>query len=924
MKDSYEHPTAGTCRRDPGKLAIRWQEGAPPDERDALLEELKLVLFRLEAPEAAEAGRRPLRTANQTGGLSWVESEDGGPLGEDAVAALEGSELVHWVSPGLVSGAEGEEGPEPESVSCVDPTRLYVPAGLESAVAGVSGEELPVSVDTGRSPRLPGWIAVRIEDPSVAEGRSALELAGRLAEALRGRPDVDPERVRIRFENIPLVSPTCGHLECRPRSTERAPDDPLFGDEWGMRRIRAPYAWHLTRGDPDVVVAVIDEGVELAHPDLTLHPDSWNATTDTPDGSPVGDHGTACAGIAGGVADNARGVAGVAGDSRLMAIATATWSDIDVAEGLYFAADHGARVVSMSFGVYPSWGAWDFDLIRDALQYALDRDLVLVAASGNEDRAESRFPGSDSRTLCVGGSNRADRRKRVGDSSSESWWGACYGPDLDVVAPCLEIPTTDRLGAAGYAAGDYTLTFNGTSSATPHVAGLAALLLSLRPDLSNETVREVIERTCDKVSPGTYEYEHVGDRPSGTWNEEMGYGRINAERAVLVACSEGREGREPCEDVEVCLPGVPDDCRSPAAPPWKPYDQCLYWYEHRVVGARDGQCQFRVVVQHCMRLDGRQQGPLLFTTTLLPGETQRLYHYDRYRRVRSEEEQVSVHASLRQTVSALWQTGTTTSVSEYREQIETERRSSDASASVGGLLSFFGVGGGVSESERSTERSVRSLSVDRVHSEFSRVVRTASQQLEAERSLVVSTYEDEEHRDVTSRTLENDNACHAVTYFVRRVHECYRLSSTVESVEWRCRGRRQRGWGPWRPIDELEPERRKKLGRELRDLPGEGDTADEPRPVTVPTEGAVYEAELAHCSSCEPERQQEARAELERIAARARKERLEAEAMELELRRRRELLERGDLEPFGEVEPAASGAGAGAADAGSDAEAGRG
>ena len=127
-----------------------------------------------------------------------------------------------------------------------------------------------------------------------------------------------------------------------------------------------------------------------------------------------------------------------------MAIATATWADIDVAEGLYFAADHGARVVSMSFGVYPFWMAWDFDLIRDALQHAQDRGLVLVAASGNEDWNQSRFPGSDARTLCVGGSNRSDERKRVGDSSSEAWWGASYGPDVDVVAPCLEIPTTDR------------------------------------------------------------------------------------------------------------------------------------------------------------------------------------------------------------------------------------------------------------------------------------------------------------------------------------------------------------------------------------------------------------------------------------------------------------------------------------------------
>src|SRR5690606_34949895 len=157
-----------------------------------------------------------------------------------------------------------------------------------------------------------------------------------------------------------------------------------------------------------VTVAVIDQSVELGHPDLLLHPNSLNASNDLPDGSPVGNHGTPCAGIIRARMDNAQGLAGVAGGGQIMAIATSTWADADIAEGLYFAADQGAQVVSMSFGVYPSWGMWDFDLIRDALQYAHEQGLVLVAASGNEDWNQSRFPGSDARTLCVGGSNRSD------------------------------------------------------------------------------------------------------------------------------------------------------------------------------------------------------------------------------------------------------------------------------------------------------------------------------------------------------------------------------------------------------------------------------------------------------------------------------------------------------------------------------------
>lgn len=211
----------------------------------------------------------------------------------------------------------------------------------------------------------------------------------------------------MRFENIPYLSPTA---DCVPPTTEFLPDDPMFGDQWGLQRIQVPRAWEIARADASVTVAVIDEGVELGHPDLELHPESWNASSDVPDGSPTGNHGTACAGIAAARLDNTQGLAGVAGGARVMAIATATWADVDIAEGLYFAADNGARVVSMSFGVYPSWNFWDFDLVRDALQYAHDQGLVLVAASGNEDWAESRFPGSDGRTLCVGGSNRSDER----------------------------------------------------------------------------------------------------------------------------------------------------------------------------------------------------------------------------------------------------------------------------------------------------------------------------------------------------------------------------------------------------------------------------------------------------------------------------------------------------------------------------------
>jgi hypothetical protein len=575
-----------------------------------------------------------------------------------------------------------------------------------------------------------------------------------------------------------------------------------------------------------------------------------------------------------------------------MAIATATWADVDIAEGLYFAADNGARVVSMSFGVYASWGFWDFDLIEDALQYAYDKGLVLIAASGNEDGAEARFPGSDARTLCVGGSNRSDERKRIGDSSSENWWGASYGPDLDVVAPCLEMPTTDRLGGNGYDAGDYFDRFNGTSSATPLVAGIAALLISQRPSLTNVEVRHLIESTCDKISPALYAYANVGSKPSGTWNSEVGYGRVNAERALLAACALGGTKDEECSGCGgKCVCRTLRACRAPAAPPWLPFDRCLMFYEGRsfdLPGSQDRRLQVRVLYEHCLRLLGRQQGPLLYTTTLLPGETVRIYEFDRFRRVKSSTERVSVQTSFRQTMSALSQSRRSTSTSTYVDTLTDIRTHADTSVSAGGgLAGFFGAPQVKGEAGIETQTTVASGgSTQTVSEQFAQHAVTASQAIEAERSLVVSRFEEAEHQTTTERTLQNHNHCYAVTYYVRRVNEVYAIHTRVAAIEWRL------GDGPWRDFDDVDgvPDGLRKLLEEIRKaLPRPGDQREDSRQITLPTDGTLYEAELAHCSSCEPTREAEELIRLERMRLAVRRDCLQTELLALELERRRSL-----------------------------------
>lgn len=874
----FKHPVAGTSTEVPRFLAIYWRPDSEPATRSAFLKEYKLELASLKSENAP-----PLLRINQTDLLSWVTGSDGKAVKAGTAAKIAESDVVEWVSP-CYRGDRGES--SETGLFTVNPTRLYLRRQAIDDAGGMASLDASLSTNESRSATLRNLVAFNVPDSN------AIAVAARVNRALAASGSRD----QVRFETIPFISPTCHAVTCAPPTTEYNPNDPMFADQWGLQRIGVPRGWQIVRGSADVTVAVIDQGVQLNHPDLLLHPQSWNASTDTPDGSPTGNHGTACAGIVAARMDNGVGIAGVAGGSRIMAIATATWADIDIVEGLYFAADQGASVVSMSFGVYESWGFWDLDLVRDALQYAHDKGLLLVAASGNENGGISRFPGSDSRTLCVGGTNRAEERKRIGDSSSESWWGASYGPDLDVVAPCLEIPTTDRLGGLGYDPGDYFDRFNGTSSATPHVAGLGALLFSLNPSLTHVEARAIIERTCDKISPSQYAYGNVPTKPSGTWNDEVGYGRVNVERALLEACTLERDDDKDCSNCDgcgkCCVESSDRECVGPSPVPWQPYDRCQYFYEGRIfpLDILDRRLELRVIYQHCLKLIGRQQGPLLYTTTLLPREEIRIFEFDRYRRVRSATQRVSVHTSFRQTVSALSQTRLAQSASAYVNVLNEIRTAADTSVSAGGgLAGFLGAPKVSGSFEVDTETTVASgASVRTASEQFTQLAITASQAVEAERSLVVSSFEDEEHRTTTARTLKNHNLCHAVTYFVRRVNEVYETSTRIESVEWRVGN--NTGWRSFDDLDGVPDDLRalfKKLGTLL---PRKGDITVDSRFVTLPADGTLYEAELAHCSSCEPVLEAMQKVRLEKKRLKARRACLETELLALEVERRRALL----------------------------------
>jgi Subtilase family len=911
---TLDHPSFGKCELIPTIVAIRWKSPVPLEAASSNLSGQSLTIA-TEATKPKEKatgqGRDPrLVEVNNSELLTFVSSKTA--LTDSALGKLRGGDNVEWVAP--VYRATNAE-PGPVSYFAINPTVLLLPENVVAAVGDLASIDESASINEQRTRLLKGFIVLNLPNANAIE----------LAQSIKDKAG-DVAAKGMKFENIPYISPTAtcsscsgttGHHHpgkrgrCSPAIADLIPNDTFFPNQWGLQRISAPRAWPITEGDPNIVIAVLDQGVELGHPDLNLWPISYSTITHLFDGSPVGNHGTACAGIISSQIENATGAAGLAGKCRVMAIAT-NFADTEVAEGLYFAADNGARVVSMSFGVYPSWMIWDFALIEAALQYCQQKNVLLVAATGNENQNVSRFPATDPRTLGVGGSNRDDVRKEVGDTSIEPFWGACFGPDVDVVAPCLEIPTTDRLGAAGYTPTDYDLFFDGTSAATPHVAALAGLILSLNPGLTNLEVRQIISETTDKINQPAYVYLPTAGKPFGTWNNDVGYGRINAERALLVACpsAEGCKGEGPC-GVDIPLPD--DCCVSPCDPPWRPDEQCMYWYEtryFRVPLVRDqpvpaaanfagvvAYIEFRITYEHKLCLLGKQHGPLLYTQTLLPGEKVTLYHSDRYRRITTETDRFSVQTTFMQFLSVVHEARATNTLELLADKLSTVKGSSSVSVG-GGLAGVLGLPSG-SASKQTSVTDHNMLKIGLVSEVFNQSVFQASQMTHAERSVVVSTFEEKDVANVTARTIQNDNECRAVTYFIRKVVELYAVSTRVSDISYRI-------IAPnippdWHSIDDigwLPPQVQNQIKDILKLLPKVGQVVERPRPISLPTDGTVYDPELAHCCSCEPERAAAIAIRLEKQKAEALKECLEAQRLQLEVERRRLLLQRGELASF--------------------------
>lgn len=295
---------------------------------------------------------------------------------------------------------------------------------------------------------------------------------------------------------------------------------------WGVEGadIDVVPAWGVTHGDSSVIIAVIDEGVDLTHPDLAVKLLPGKDTTGHGGGGgPTGDdaHGTNCAGIAAALTDNALGVAGVDRLASILPVRSlydGSGQDSWLAEGLTWATDNGGDVLSNSWG-----GGLPSTAITNAIAHAKTsgrggKGAVVVFAAGNDNAAVS-YPASLSSTLAVGALSPCDERKAPRSCDGEYWWGSNYGSELDVMAPGVHMYSTDIQGANGYSGDDYFDDFNGTSSAAPVVSGVAGLILSLDPTLTGVQVEDLIRSTAtDLGTPGR--------------DDETGWGRVDAYDAV--------------------------------------------------------------------------------------------------------------------------------------------------------------------------------------------------------------------------------------------------------------------------------------------------------------------------------------------------------------------------------------------------------
>jgi subtilisin family serine protease len=386
-----------------------------------------------------------------------------------------------------------------------------------------------------------GQVVVRFRvsrsDPGLLDRQSQLqsrllEQVPRLGIAVLQVPDGEERWWVAQLNRRPEVA--YAELNYRVHALE-VPDDQEWAQQWALPQISAPQAWDIAHCD-GTLVAVLDSGAYLAHPDLD---EVWWRNPGEEPGNGVDDdgngkiddvhgwhffqectndqceprqdavvdddngHGTHVAGIIAAETDNGIGVAGASWGAQVMVVKVLDASGdgyySDVAAGIRYAADNGARVINLSFG-----GDESSQLLQDAVDYAHQQGALLVAAAGNDGR-EVDYPGACRHVVAVAGTDSSDSRLSL----------SSHGPEVDLAAPGESIVST-------WVEPSLYWSRRGTSMAAPHVSAAAALLWSWEPGLGAGEVQQRLETGADDVNADGY---------SG-WDPYLGWGRLNMHRAL--------------------------------------------------------------------------------------------------------------------------------------------------------------------------------------------------------------------------------------------------------------------------------------------------------------------------------------------------------------------------------------------------------
>ncbi len=307
------------------------------------------------------------------------------------------------------------------------------------------------------------------------------------------------------------------------------PNDPQLATQYALTKVEAAKAWDINKGNKKIIIAIVDSGVDIDHPDLAgniwtnddpvngvdddrngyvddIHGWDFGGLSGTPDNDPTEDsptHGTHVAGIASAVTNNAIGVAGLGYNCTIMPIKT---SQHDIGDrtvaygyaGILYAVENGADIINCS------WGGYSYSkAAQEIIDYAVSKGVVVIASAGNEAENISIYPGAYKGVLSVGFTNSTDSRSSMSN----------YGLNVDVMAPGVNILNTWQ---------DDTYTYlSGSSMASPLVAGLAGLVKEQFPGYSPLQISEQIRATCDDI-----------DDLNSFYAKQLGKGRVNAYRAL--------------------------------------------------------------------------------------------------------------------------------------------------------------------------------------------------------------------------------------------------------------------------------------------------------------------------------------------------------------------------------------------------------